>query len=155
MITKNETKIAIIISRFNYSINTNLLNGALDTLQRIGKITLKNISIIYVPGAYEIPTISNIIANKKQHHAIITLGTIIKGKTSHYSYISNTIISELLKISIKTNIPISLGIITANNIEQAVERSGLKLGNKGIESALAALEMIDVIKNIKKQHYSK
>ncbi|XBC38071.1 MAG: 6,7-dimethyl-8-ribityllumazine synthase [Buchnera aphidicola (Floraphis choui)] len=142
------SKIAIIISRFNYFINKNLLNGAIDTLKRIGQVNDKNITVIYVPGTFEIPIIADIIANKKKYNAIITLGTIIKGYTTHFSILSNEVIKKISKISIKNKIPISFGIIVANNTEQAIERAGTKIGNKGSESALAVLEMINVINKI-------
>ncbi|XBC39123.1 MAG: 6,7-dimethyl-8-ribityllumazine synthase [Buchnera aphidicola (Nurudea shiraii)] len=143
-----KAKIAIIISRFNYFINKNLLNGALDILQRIGQVQDENIMIIYVPGAFEIPIISEIIAQKDQYDGIITLGTIIKGQTLHFSLLSHDISSKISNISIQYKVPISFGIIIAENIEQAIERSGTKIGNKGSESALAVLEMINVIKKI-------
>ncbi|XBC37557.1 MAG: 6,7-dimethyl-8-ribityllumazine synthase [Buchnera aphidicola (Meitanaphis microgallis)] len=138
-------KIAIIISRFNYFINQHLLNGALDILQRIGQVKNENITVIYVPGAFEIPIVTNIIANKKQYDAIITLGTIIKGSTTHFSLLSNEINTRISEISIQYKIPISFGVIVADNIEQAIERAGTKIGNKGSESALVILEMINVI----------
>ncbi|XBC41149.1 MAG: 6,7-dimethyl-8-ribityllumazine synthase [Buchnera aphidicola (Nurudea yanoniella)] len=143
-----DKKIAIIISRFNYFINKNLLNGALDILQRIGQVQDENITIIYVPGAFEIPIVSEIIAQKNRYHAIITLGTIIKGKTLHFSLLSREIYNKIFNINIKYKIPISFGIILANNIEQAIERAGTKIGNRGSESALAVLEMINVISKI-------
>ncbi|XBC44252.1 MAG: 6,7-dimethyl-8-ribityllumazine synthase [Buchnera aphidicola (Schlechtendalia peitan)] len=143
-------KIAIIISKFNYFINQNLLNGALDTLQRIGQVQSKNITIIHVPGTFEIPIIADIIAKKKKYSAIIALGTIIKGKTAHFSLLSQEVSTKISTISIKYTIPISFGIIVANNIQQAIERSGTKMGNKGSESALATLEMINIINMIQK-----
>ncbi|AAO27118.1 6,7-dimethyl-8-ribityllumazine synthase [Buchnera aphidicola str. Bp (Baizongia pistaciae)] len=143
--TKTKKNIAIIISRYNNFINQHLLDGALDILKRIGQINQKNIPIIHVPGAYEIPIIASIISKQKKYNAIIALGTIIKGHTLHYSHISHAVNSGLTNISITNNIPISIGIITANNIEQAIERAGTKLGNKGSEAALTALEMINII----------
>ncbi|XBC43211.1 MAG: 6,7-dimethyl-8-ribityllumazine synthase [Buchnera aphidicola (Meitanaphis flavogallis)] len=143
-------KIAIIISRFNYFINKHLLDGTLNTLKRIGQIKDENITIIYVPGTFEIPIIAHTIANKKKYNAIIVLGTIIKGSTVHFSLLSNEVIKQVSKISTQYNIPISFGIITANNIQQAIERAGTKIGNKGSESALVALEMINIIDTINK-----
>ncbi|QCI17264.1 6,7-dimethyl-8-ribityllumazine synthase [Buchnera aphidicola (Aphis helianthi)] len=149
-ITNKTASIAIIISRFNQFINNSLLSGALDTLIRIGQIKEENIFKIYVPGAYEIPLIASYIAKHKKYNAIITIGTIIKGSTDHFKYISGDIYSNLSKISIKHFIPITLGILTTNNLEQSIERSGLKMGNKGSEAALAALEMINIIEKLKK-----
>lgn len=149
-LTNKNASVAIIIARFNEFINKNLLSGALDTLIRIGKVHQENILKIYVPGAYEISTIANYLAKSNKYHAIITLGTIIQGKTDHFKYISSDTISNLSKISIKYFIPITLGILTTNNIEKSIERCGTKMGNKGSEAALAALEMINIIKDLKK-----
>ncbi|BFI91221.1 6,7-dimethyl-8-ribityllumazine synthase [Enterobacterales bacterium endosymbiont of Anomoneura mori] len=143
------SKIAIIVSRFNEFINKSLLNGSIDILKRIGKILDNNITIIWVPGAFEIPLITQILANSKKYNAIIALGTIIKGETPHFKYISNSTISSISNVILKTEIPIIFGILTTDNIEQAINRSGIKLGNKGSEAALNALEMINIINNIK------
>ena len=148
-VSSKDSLISIIISRFNEFINQNLLNGAVDTLKRIGQIKEENILVIKVPGAYELPLIAKNIANLKKYNAIIALGTIIKGNTSHSIYISQEVSAGLAKVSLKHNIPISFGILTTDNIEQAIERSGSKMGNKGIEAALCALEMINIIKKIK------
>lgn len=149
-ITVKNGKIAIVIARFNNFINENLLSGAIDTLKRIGKIKSKNITIIKVPGSFEIPIIIKNLIKFHKYDAIITLGTIIKGETEHYKYIAKQTSNGILKISIKKNIPISFGILITKNIEQAIERSGTKMGNKGSEAALCVLEMINIIKKIKK-----
>ncbi|CAL4324358.1 6,7-dimethyl-8-ribityllumazine synthase [Buchnera aphidicola] len=149
-VSSKDSLISIIISRFNEFINQNLLNGTIDTLKRIGKVKEENILVIKVPGAYELPLIAKNIANLKKYNAIIALGTIIKGNTSHFKYISREVSSGLAKVSLKNNIPIAFGILTTENIEQAIERSGSKMGNKGVEAALCALEMINIIKKIKK-----
>ncbi|WP_422667357.1 6,7-dimethyl-8-ribityllumazine synthase [Buchnera aphidicola] len=149
-ITVKNVSIAIVIARFNEIINNNLLMGALDILIRIGKIPKENILKIYVPGAYEIPLISNYLANSGKYDAIIAIGTIIKGNTYHFKNIANDTTSTLLKISTKYCIPITLGLLITENIEQSIERSGCKMGNKGSEAALSALEMINVMKKIKK-----
>lgn len=151
-ITNKKASIAIIISRFNEFINSNLLCGTLDTLIRIGQIKEENICQIYVPGTYEIPIIASYIAKYKKYNAIIALGTIIKGSTDHFKYIASDTYNSLSKISIKYFIPITLGILTTNNVEQAIERSGLKMGNKGSEAALAALEMINIIEKLKQNN---
>ncbi|QCI18980.1 6,7-dimethyl-8-ribityllumazine synthase [Buchnera aphidicola] len=148
-ITNETASIAIIISRFNQFINNHLLSGALDTLTRIGQIKEENILKIYVPGAHEIPIVANYIAKFKKYNAIIAIGTIIKGNTDHFKYIANDTYKNLSKISIKYLIPITMAILTTNNLEESIERSGLKMGNKGSEAALAALEMINVIEKLK------
>ncbi|WP_343190223.1 6,7-dimethyl-8-ribityllumazine synthase [Buchnera aphidicola (Mollitrichosiphum nigrofasciatum)] len=145
-------KIAIVVSRFNHFINKNLLSGALDILKRIGKIKKKNIKIITVPGAFEIPLIIKNLACKKKYNAIITLGAIIKGDTKHSEYISQQTSSGIAQISLDYNIPISYGILTTNNIAEAIDRSGGKMGNKGSEAALCALEMIKIIKKINQKN---
>lgn len=151
-LTNKKSKIVIIISRFNEFINNGLLSGAINTLVRIGNIKKHNITVVKVPGAYEIPIIANIISNSLQCQGIITLGTIIKGETIHFEQISANIISQLSSISIKYNIPITLGILITETIEQAINRAGVKLGNKGTEAALAILEMINIIKYIHKNN---
>ncbi|QFQ32618.1 6,7-dimethyl-8-ribityllumazine synthase [Buchnera aphidicola (Aphis fabae)] len=151
-ITNKTASIAIIISRFNQFINNHLLSGALDTLTRVGQIQKENILKIYVPGTYEIPIIAKYIAKYKKYNAIIAIGTIIKGSTDHFKYIASDTYNNLSKISMKYFIPITLGILTTKNLEQSIERSGLKMGNKGSEAALAALEMINIIEKLKKDN---
>ncbi|WP_284443119.1 6,7-dimethyl-8-ribityllumazine synthase [Buchnera aphidicola] len=149
-ITAKNASIAIIISRFNEFINHNLLSGALDTLQRVGQVNKDNILKIYVPGTYEIPTVASHIASSSKYDAIIAIGTIIKGDTDHFKYIAGDTSSNLSRISTQYFLPITLAILTTKNIEQSIERSGTKMGNKGSEAALAALEMINIMKKLKK-----
>ncbi|MCV2502325.1 MAG: 6,7-dimethyl-8-ribityllumazine synthase [Candidatus Lightella neohaematopini] len=144
----NESNIAIIVSRFNKTINNNLLDGVINTLIRIGNMKEDNITVIWVPGVYEIPVIANKLVHTNKYKAIITLGTVIKGETNHHYYIVNECVSRLSEISVNNIIPITFGILTTNNIEQAVKRSGIKLNNKGVEIALATLEMINLICNL-------
>lgn len=152
VINNKKTKIAIIISRFNYFINKNLLSSAIDSLTRIGKIENENISIFKVPGAHEIPIITKKIIETfpNQFEAFIVLGTLIKGNTYHFNYISKSISNFLMKISLKYSIPIILGLLMTKNVEQAIERAGSKLGNKGHESAICALEILNLISIMKK-----
>lgn len=145
----NGNSIGIIVARFNYFINQHLLSEAVDTLTRIGQIKKKDITIIKVPGTYEIPIIANIIAQSLNYDGIIILGTIIKGETTHFEKLSSDITIKTSHISINYNIPISMGILMIDTIEQGINRSGAKLGNKGKEAALTILEMINIIKNIK------
>ncbi|WP_343152548.1 6,7-dimethyl-8-ribityllumazine synthase [Buchnera aphidicola] len=148
-IISNDASIAIIISRFNDFINNHLLNGAIDTLIRIGQVKKEKIFTFYVPGTYEIPIITKILCKKKKYDSIIALGTIIKGNTPHYKSIASPIFSNLSNLSIEHEIPILIGILITKTIEQAIERAGTKLGNKGSEAAISALEMINLIKKIK------
>lgn len=148
-VSAKEAKIGIVVARFNYFINKNLLKGSIDTFKRIGGIISKNITIVWVPGAYEIPLVVKILIKNKQYDAIVSLATIIKGKTDHFKHISNQCSSKLVQIGLENNIPVMFGILTTKNIKQAIERSGSKFGNKGSEVALSALEMINIIQKIK------
>lgn len=149
-IIANEAKIAIAVVRFNRFVNNNLLEGALDILQRIGHVQDKNITIIWVPGAYELPLIAKALAISHKYDGIIALGTVIRGFTVHFEFISKECSSGLSKISMENTLPIGFGLLTTDNISQAIERSGIKSNNKGSEAALAVLEMINILKMIKK-----
>lgn len=143
------SKIAIAISRFNNFINTNLLNGAIDILKRIGNIKEENITVIWVPGAYELPIVVNELSQTHKYEAIIVLGTIIRGDTSHFKYIGAESNRSLSNIILKHKIPIALGILNTNDINQAIERAGSKSGNYGAQAAMTALEMINLLKLIR------
>ncbi|QJC28915.1 6,7-dimethyl-8-ribityllumazine synthase [Enterobacteriaceae endosymbiont of Plateumaris rustica] len=149
IIVSKKVFIAIIIARFNEFINKNLLYAAIDTFQRIGMIKKDNITVIWIPGSYELPLTTKLIIKKKIYDGILTIGTIIKGDTLHFKYLSQSVCSQLLNLSVKNQIPISFGVLTTNNIEQAIERSGSKIGNRGTEAALTLLEMINISKKIK------
>ncbi|MCV2526137.1 MAG: 6,7-dimethyl-8-ribityllumazine synthase [Candidatus Lightella neohaematopini] len=148
-IVNDKTNVAVIVSRFNKSINNNLLDGVINTLIRVGNMRENNITVVWVPGVYEIPIITNKLVHINKYQAIVTLGTVIKGETNHHYYIVNECISRLSEISVNNIIPITFGILTTNNIEQAVKRSGIKLNNKGVEIALTTLEMINLIYDLK------
>lgn len=143
-----KAKIAITVSRFNYIITKNLLNSAIDTLKRLGQIKDENITVVWLPGAYELPLIINELIKVNKYDAIIALGAIIRGKTDHFNYVANSVNSGLSNLNLNNNIPISFGILTTNNIEQAIERSGIKDGNYGSQAAMTILEMINLIKYI-------
>lgn len=143
-------KIGMVISRVNRCINNNLLEGALDVLKRVGHVQDQNIVLVWVPGAYELPLAAQSLAMSNKYDAMIVLGTIINGVTKHFELISRSCFFELSKISVKNKLPIGLGIITADNVAQAFERSGVKYTNKGSEAALSILEMINVLKIIDK-----
>lgn len=135
-------KIAVVVSRFNESISKRLLEGCLDTLKKCGTDN-KNISIYWSPGAYEIPQIlSKLQLNK--FDAVVTLGVVIRGDTPHFEYISSEVAKGVAKVAQDKKTPISFGIITADTIEQATERSGTKQGNKGSDAAFSALEMANL-----------
>ncbi len=141
--------IAIVTARFNTFINKNLLHGANDVLKRIGQIADDNITLVWVPGAYELPLAVKVLANTKKYDAVIALGAIIRGSTPHFEYVAGVASSGIGSVSLNTEVPVSFGVLSTESIEQAIERSGTKFGNKGAEAAMSALEMINVIKAIK------
>ncbi|MCR5613937.1 6,7-dimethyl-8-ribityllumazine synthase [Treponema sp.] len=141
---EKEIRIAIVASRFNSNIVENLIAGALDGLKR-HNVKDENITIVKVPGAFEIPLIAKKAALSKNYDAVICLGAVIRGSTTHYDYVCNEVSKGIASVSLEAQIPVLFGVLTTENIEQAVERSGSKAGNKGYDCALAALEMINVI----------
>lgn len=140
-------KFCIIISRFNDFIGSKLLEGALDTFKRLG-VKDENIDIIWVPGAFEIPLSAKCAAETKKYSAIVTLGAIIKGATSHYDYVCAELSKGIASVSLNSGIPVLFGVLTTDNIEQAIERAGTKAGNKGAQCAQSAIEMANLIKKI-------
>ncbi len=138
----------IVVSRFNDFITKRLLDAALDTLIRHGAKE-SEIEVAWVPGSFEIPLIANKMARSKKHNAVICLGTVIRGATPHFEYIANEAAKGIARINLDTGIPTVFGIITADNIEQAIERAGTKEGNKGKDAALSAIEMVNLVSSIK------
>ncbi len=139
-------KHAIVVSRFNEFITESLLKGALDSLKRHG-VTEEDITVIRVPGAYEIPFTANALAKTKKHDAVICIGAVIRGSTSHYDFVAGES-AKVGNIAIENSVPVIFGIITTENIEQAIERAGTKAGNKGFEAATTAIEMVNLLKQI-------
>ncbi|MBW4827181.1 MAG: 6,7-dimethyl-8-ribityllumazine synthase [Clostridiaceae bacterium] len=142
-----ELKIGIVIGRFNEFIGSKLLDGAIDGLKRHG-VKVEDISIFWVPGSFEIPLIAKKLASSKKYDAIICLGAVIRGATYHFECVANEVSKGVAKASLDTGIPVIFGILTSDNIEQAIERAGTKAGNKGFESAVSAIEMANLIKNM-------
>lgn len=140
-------KYALLVSRWNSFVVESLKDGALDTLRRHG-IKDENITIYYAPGAFEFPLIAQKIAAKNQYDAIIALGAVIRGGTPHFDYVAGECTKGLAQVSLNSGIPVSFGVLTVDSIEQAIERSGTKAGNKGVEAASTALEMVSLIGNI-------
>lgn len=138
-----DLKIGIVVGRFNEFINDKLLSGALDGLKRHG-VEEGNIDIAWVPGAFEVPFIAKKMANTKNYDAILGLGTVIRGSTTHYDYVCNEAAKGIAKAGLDTGIPVIFGIVTTENIEQAIERAGTKAGNKGYDSAVSAIEMANL-----------
>jgi len=140
-------KFGIIVSRFNDFITSKLLDGALDALRRHGAGE-KDIEVVKVPGSFEIPMVAHKLAAKGTYHALICLGTVIRGATPHFEYVSAEVSKGIASASMETGIPIAFGIITSDTIEQAVERAGTKSGNKGWDAAITAIEMAQVMKKL-------
>ncbi len=146
LIGKNR-KIAIAISRFNEAISKNLLTGAIDCLTRHG-VSDDFIDVYWTPGSFEIPTILSNLIKKSEYDGFVALGVIIRGETPHFEYIASEVSKGIASLSIQSGIPIGFGVITADTVEQANDRAGIKAGNKGWDAALSILEMVDLINNI-------
>lgn len=140
-------RIGIVVARFNEFITSKLLGGAVDGLVRHG-MNEEDIDVAWVPGAFEIPLIAKKMAKSGKYDAVIALGAVIRGSTSHYDYVCNEVSKGIASVSLQTGIPVMFGIVTTENIEQAIERAGTKAGNKGYDCALGAIEMINLIKTM-------
>ncbi|WP_434133081.1 6,7-dimethyl-8-ribityllumazine synthase [Sporomusa sphaeroides] len=140
-------KFGIITARFNEFINSKLLEGALDALKRHGA-TIENIEVAWVPGAFEIPLIAQKMAMSKKYDAVICLGTVIRGSTSHYDVVCAEVSKGVAHVGLASGIPTIFGVLTTDTIEQAIERAGTKAGNKGFDAAVSAIEMANLIKGL-------
>ena len=143
----NDAKIAIVVGRFNSFVVESLLDGALDTLIRQG-VAESDITIVRVPGAFEIPLAVKKVADQKRYDAIIALGAVIRGGTPHFEYVAGECVKGLGHVALDSGIPVAFGVLTVDSIEQAIERSGTKAGNKGAEAAMSVLEMVSMIRNL-------
>lgn len=141
-------KIGIVASRFNEFITSKLLSGALDGLMR-HNVAEENIELVWTPGAFEIPTVASHMAQSGKYDAIICLGAVIRGTTTHYDYVCSEVSKGIAQVSLNSGLPVIFGIVTTENIEQAIERAGTKSGNKGYDCALSAIEMINLLHNFK------
>lgn len=141
-------KFGIIVGRFNEFIGGKLLDGALDALKRHG-VNEEDIDIAWVPGAFEIPLVAKKMAKSPKYDAVICLGAVIKGSTSHYDYVCSEVTKGIASVSLESEKPVIFGVLTTNTIEQAIERAGTKAGNKGYESAVSAIEMANLLNVIK------
>lgn len=146
-LTAKGMKVGIVCARFNEFITSKLLGGAIDALVR-HEANNEDIEIAWVPGAFEIPLIAQKMAQSEKYDAIICLGAVIRGTTTHYDYVCNEVTKGVAHVSLNSGIPVMFGVITTENIEQAIERAGTKAGNKGFDSAMSAIEMVNLIKNI-------
>jgi 6,7-dimethyl-8-ribityllumazine synthase len=143
----SKLKVAIVTARFNEFITSKLLGGAIDCLTR-HDVDAKHIDEVWVPGAFELPLAALALAESKKYDAVICLGAVIRGSTSHYDLVCNEAAKGISAAALKTNIPVVFGVVTTDTIEQAIERAGTKAGNKGFDAALSAIEMVNVLKNI-------
>lgn len=139
-------KIAVVASRFNEFITSKLLSGAEDALKRHG-VAESDVTVVWVPGAFEIPLTAKKVAEKGKFDAVITLGTVIRGATPHFEYVSNEVAKGVASTGMETGIPIIFGVLTTDTIEQAIERAGTKAGNKGWDAAVGAIEMANLYRN--------
>lgn len=146
-ITGKDLKFAIVVSRFNEFITNKLLGGALDTLHR-HEARDEDIDVAWVPGAFEIPVVAKKLAESGRYDAVICLGAVIRGSTSHYDYVCNEVSKGVAQVNMSTGVPTIFGVVTTENIEQAIERAGTKIGNKGSDAAMAAMEMANLLKKI-------
>ncbi len=140
-------KFSMVVSRFNEFITKKLLDGAQDALLRHG-VSENDIDIVWVPGAFEIPLVAKKLAESKRYDAVICLGAVIRGATPHFEYIAAEVAKGIAKVGLDAGLPVSFGIITADTLEQAIERAGTKDGNKGFDAAVSAIEMANLLRNV-------
>ena len=143
----NTAKFTLVVGRFNSAIVAGLESGAIDTLRRHG-VPDANITVVRVPGAYELPVAAKRIAQRGEADAIIALGAVIRGGTPHFDYVAGECSSGLARVMLDENLPVAFGVLTTDTIEQALERSGTKAGNKGVDCAMTAMEMVSLLRNI-------
>lgn len=146
-VVAKDITIGIVAARFNEFITSKLLGGALDCLKR-HEVNEDNIDVAWVPGAFEIPLIAQKMAKSGEYDAIICLGAVIRGSTSHYDYVCSEVSKGIAQVSLQSGIPVMFGVLTTDNIEQAIERAGSKAGNKGFDCATGAIEMVNLMREI-------
>lgn len=138
-------KFALVVARFNGFIVESLLEGAVDTLKRVGNVAEQDITIVRIPGAFEMPLAVQRVAASKKYDAIIALGAVIRGGTPHFEYVSGECTKGIAQVAMTHDLPVAFGVLTVDSIEQAIERAGTKAGNKGAEAAMSVLEMVNVL----------
>ena len=146
-LVSKEIKIGIVAARFNEFITAKLLEGAMDGLLR-HNMDEKDIHVAWVPGAFEIPLIASKMAKSRKYDAVICLGAVIRGSTSHYDYVCSEVSKGIASVSLESGVPVMFGVLTTENIEQAIERAGTKAGNKGFDCAVGAIEMVNLIREM-------
>lgn len=147
ILVSKEIRIGIVVARFNEFITSKLLSGALDGLKR-HEVSEDSINIAWVPGAFEIPLIASKMAKSGKYDAVICLGAVIRGSTTHYDYVCSEVSKGIAHVSLNSDIPVMFGVLTTENIEQAIERAGTKAGNKGFDCAVGAIEMVNLIRDM-------
>lgn len=140
---------AILVSRFNDFITSRLLDGALDSLRRHGVDINDRVTVVWAPGSYELPLVAQRLAASGRYDAVISLACVIRGGTPHFDYVAGEVAKGLATVGLQTGVPVVFGVLTTDSIDQAVERAGTKMGNKGSEAAMAALEMVGLMKKLK------
>lgn len=140
-------KVGLVVGRFNEFITSKLLSGAEDALRRHG-VKEEDVEVAWVPGAFEIPLVAKKMAQSGKYDAVVTLGTVIRGSTPHFDFVSNEVSKGVASVSLDADIPVIFGVLTTDNIEQAIERAGTKAGNKGAEAAVSAIEMANLLNQI-------
>ena len=148
-LVSKDIKVGVVVARFNEFITSKLLAGAKDGLVR-HNVLEENIEVAWVPGAFEIPLIASKMAKSGKYDAVICLGAVIRGNTSHYDFVCSEVSKGIATVSLASDIPVMFGVVTTENIEQAIERAGTKAGNKGYDSAVSAIEMVNLIKELEK-----
>ncbi|SNY55635.1 6,7-dimethyl-8-ribityllumazine synthase [Arsukibacterium tuosuense] len=138
-------KFALVVARFNGFIVESLLEGAVDTLKRVGNVAEQDITVVRIPGAFEMPLALQRVAASKKYDAIIALGAVIRGGTPHFEYVSGECTKGIGQVALTHDLPVAFGVLTVDSIEQAIERAGTKAGNKGAEAAMSVLEMVNVL----------
>ena len=146
-LVSKEIKIGIVAARFNEFITAKLLEGAMDGLLR-HNMDEKDIHVAWVPGAFEIPLIASKMAKSRKYDTVICLGAVIRGSTSHYDYVCSEVSKGIASVSLESGVPVMFGVLTTENIEQAIERAGTKAGNKGFDCAVGAIEMVNLIREM-------
>ena len=149
LVSENGIKVGIVAARFNEFITSKLVGGALDGLKR-ENVKDEDIDVAWVPGAFEIPLIASKMAKSRKYDAIICVGAVIRGSTSHYDYVCSEVSKGIAQVSLANDLPVMFGVLTTDTIEQAIERAGTKAGNKGFECAEGAIEMVNLIREIEK-----
>jgi 6,7-dimethyl-8-ribityllumazine synthase len=140
-------RFAIVASRFNEFVTSRLLSGAVDALERTG-VAEGDVTIVRVPGSFEIPLAAKRLVQTKKYDAVICLGSLIRGETPHFDYLSSEVTKGIGLVSLESGVPVAFGVLTADSVEQAIDRAGMKSGNKGFEAAMSAIEMANLLKQL-------